>query len=39
MTFFSPSRVDAGKAAVSIQSGMCDGACFWKKLLPCQPSG
>ena len=36
---FSPSRVDAGNGAVAIQSGMCDGACFWKKLFPCQPSG
>ena len=32
-------RVEAGNGARSIQSGMCDGAFFWKKLLPCQPSG
>ena len=39
MIRFSPSRVDAGNGARSIQSGMCDGAFFWKKFLPCQPSG
>ena len=36
---FSPSRVETGNGARSIQSGMCDGASFWKKCLPCQPSG
>ena len=39
MTFFSPSRVEAGNGTRLIQDGMCDGACFWKKCLPCQPSG
>ena len=39
MIFFSPSRVDAGSGARLIHAGMCDGACFWKKFLPCQPSG
>ena len=39
MIFFSPSRVDAGNGARSIHSGMWDGACFWKKCFPCQPSG
>jgi len=33
------SRVDASNCAVEIQSGMCVGASFWKKNLPCQPSG
>ena len=28
-----------GTARVGIQSGMCFGASFWKKNLPCQPSG
>ena len=27
-----------GDSARSIHSGMCGGAFFWKKLLPCQPS-
>jgi hypothetical protein len=39
MIFFSPARVEAGCDVRGIQSGMCDGACFWKKFLPCQPSG
>ena len=33
------SRVETAIATVGIQSGMCFGASFWKKNLPCQPSG
>ena len=33
------SRVETSARYVGIQSGMCDGASFWKKNLPCQPSG
>ena len=33
------SRVDASNGRVGIHSGMCFGASFWKKNLPCQPSG
>ncbi len=33
------SRVETSISRVSIQSGMCLGASFWKKNSPCQPSG
>ena len=32
-------RLEAGNGARGIQSGMWPGASFWKKCLPCQPSG
>ena len=33
------SRVETTIDSVGIQSGMPFGASFWKKNLPCQPSG
>ena len=33
------SRVETTIESVAIQSGMPFGASFWKKNLPCQPSG
>jgi hypothetical protein len=33
------SRVVTRTRYVGIQSGMCDGASFWKKALPNAPSG
>src|SRR5215210_8738809 len=39
--FFSRDfvRVETSALYLEIQSGMCDGASFWKKNLPVQPSG
>ena len=33
------SRVVTSNGRVSIQSGMCDGASFWKNIFPSAPSG
>ena len=33
------SRVETSISTVGIHSGMRFGASFWKKNLPCQPSG
>ena len=33
------SRVETSVRNVGIQSGMCEGASFWKKCLPSIPSG
>ena len=37
--FCRPSRVDTSTRKRGIQSGMCDGASFWKNALPNAPSG
>ncbi len=39
LRFRGASRVETSARYVGIQSGMCDGASFWKNALPNAPSG